>query len=281
MRLEKHLVATIYDQPGKWMSEPQLQALRADLRAVAQAAIPGDLTYGVFRPDRAPYETRLIVVGRDTRTGAVAGFNAMPRLQVQLADGPITVLHLGLMAIHPDFQRRGLQGLLYGLGGFSCLHRIPERRVWVSNVTEVPSVAGAFAENFLEAYPGPLSVPPPPPRHREIAMAIARDHRHEFGVGPEAAFDDQRFVLMGSYVGGSEALKKTFDKAPKHRDPRVNDFCQRELDYGRGDDFLQIGQVDVGVISAWMARRLPAELRPQAARKMRLWTYPTPRKSAP
>ena len=42
---------------------PEGSALRADLRSVARAAIPGELTYGVFRPDRAPYETRLIVVG--------------------------------------------------------------------------------------------------------------------------------------------------------------------------------------------------------------------------
>jgi hypothetical protein len=100
-------------------------------------------------------------------------------------------------------------------------------------------------------------------------------HRHEFGVGPEASFDDRRFAIQGSYTGGSDALKKTFASAPKYRVEACNEFCRRELDYNRGDDLLQIGQMDGTVISNWLTRRLPSELRPAAARRMNLWSYPT------
>jgi hypothetical protein len=106
-----------------------------------------------------------------------------------------------------------------------------------------------------------------------------RDHAHEFGVGPEASFDADRFVIQGSYTGGSDALKKTFDSAPKHRMAAANAFCQEQLDYGRGDDFLQIGKLDASVFAHWLAERLPEDLRPAAARKMKLWTYPAPKKN--
>ncbi len=101
-----------------------------------------------------------------------------------------------------------------------------------------------------------------------------RDHCHEFGVAREAAFDAERFVIQGSYTGGSDALKKTFADAPKHRVSSANDFCAAELDYQRGDDFLQIAQLDGSVIANWLALRIPEDLRPQAARKMRAWSYP-------
>jgi hypothetical protein len=187
----------------------------------------------------------------------------------------VRVLHLGLLVIHPRYQRQGFQGLLYGLGAFSALHRIPERPVWISNVTEVPAVFGAVSDHFLDVYPSYKAPRAAPTKHRALALAIMRDHAHEFGVGRDASFDAERFVIQGSYTGGSDALKKTFASAPKYRVEAANAFCAAELDYGRGDDFLQIGQLDGTIITRWLTERIPEELRPQAARKMKLWTYPT------
>jgi hypothetical protein len=277
VRLTRDVEATVYDKPGLWMDDAELDGLRAELTAVAAAAIPGELTYGVFRAERRPYENRLIVVGRHLGRGEAVGFNAMPELVVSTPEGPVRVLHLGLLVIHPGYQRQGFQGLLYGLGAFSAMHRIPERPVWMSNVTEVPAVFGAVSDHFLDPYPSYRHAGPPPPRHRAVALAIMKDHSHEFGVGKDAGFDAERFVIQGSYTGGSDALKKTFESAPKHRDEAVNAFCRAQLDYGRGDDFLQIAQLDGEVIANWLALRVPEELRPQAARRMKLWTYPGPR----
>lgn len=274
VRLTEEVTATIYNRPGEWMADAPLARLREEVRGVAKAAIPGDLTYGVFLPDRRPYETRLIVVGRHEPSGDVVGFNAMPRLDVEVQGRRIEVMHLGLLVIHPRYQRRGYQGLLYGLGAFSLYHRLRDRPVWISNVTEVPAVFGAVADRFLEVYPSYAEQRPPPPLHREIARQIMTHHRHEFGVGPEAGFDEERFVIQGSYTGGSDALKKRFEDAPRHRKDAANEFCRRHLDYSRGDDFLQLGQFDTKVMVNWVQSRLPAPLRMQAARQMKLWTYP-------
>jgi hypothetical protein len=79
-----------------------------------------------------------------------------------------------------------------------------------------------------------------------------------FGVGDEAGFDEQRFVITDAYTGGSDALKKTYDAAPKHRDEQYNLFCARALDYGRGDDLLQLGRIDLAGARRYLQRDVPA-----------------------
>jgi hypothetical protein len=279
VRLGPTLAATIYDCPGLWMDDARLGHLQDEIASVARAAIPGALSYGVLLRQRRPYENRLIVVGRNVVTGQVVGFNALPWLKVQLPARTVTVMHFGLLIIHPDHQRQGLQGMLYGLGAFNAYQRVRERPLYMSNVTEVPAVFGAVCEQVVNPYPHFRSVAPPE-GYRAIAQAIFAQHRHEFGVGADARFDADRFVIEGSYTGGSDALKKTFDRAAAHRNPACNAFCQAQLDYGRGDDFLQIGIMDVTVITNWMTRRIPAEFRPKLARQMKLWTYPTTKATA-
>ena len=78
-----------------------------------------------------------------------------------------------------------------------------------------------------------------------------------FGVGDEAGFDEARFVITDAYTGGSDALKKTFEEAPKHRDAKYADFCARELDYDRGDDVLQIGRIDLAAARSYLLEQVP------------------------
>jgi hypothetical protein len=273
VRVREDVVATVYDRPGRWMNDGELAALRAELRGVAAAAIPGDLDYGVFKDSRAPYENRILCVGRHDN-GDVVGFNAMPRLELDVGGRRVLCMHLGLLVIHPGYQRMGFQGLLYGLGIFVLYRRIPQRPVWVSNVTEMPAVFGAVSEGFVDVYPSLLDERPPPAEHAALARAIMEHHRHEFGVGPEAVFDPGRFVIQGSYTGGSDALKKSFAAAPKHRDARANAWMEHNLDYDRGDDVLQIGKLDGEVLTQWVSRRLPVGLQPAARRELTPWVYP-------
>lgn len=277
VRLSDEIEATIYDRPGLWMNDGELGRLQDEIGAVARAAVPGDLRYGVLLRERLPFENRLIVVGRHLPSGDVVGFNALPWLAVSVGGRTVTVMHMGLLIIHPRYQRRGLQGLLYGVGAFNAYHRTKQRPLWISNVTEVPAVFGAVCDQLRDAHPHYGHDRPPPPEYRALAAAIVADHRHEFGVGPEAGFDRERFVITGSYTGGSDALKKRFADAPRYRVDACNDFCGGRLDYARGDDFLQIGMMDATVITNWLTRRIPSDLRPALARQMKLWEYPAAR----
>jgi hypothetical protein len=130
------------------------------------------------------------------------------------------------------------------------------RPKWISNVTQVPAVFGMVCETFSDVFPAPT-----PTRqsfaHLQLARGIMRDHRHVFGVGDEAGFDEGRFVISNAYTGGSDALKKTFEAASKHRDEQYNAFCVRELDYARGDDVLQIGRIDLAGARRYVTREVP------------------------
>lgn len=133
------------------------------------------------------------------------------------------------------------------------------RPLWISNVTQVPSVVGLVAGGLSRVYPTPSSIVQEDRSliHLLLARRIMKNHRHVFGVGDDAGFDEDRFVITNAYTGGSDNLKKTFAEAPKHRDDAVNSYCERELDYGRGDDLLQIGQIDLSTALAYLAREVP------------------------
>ena len=93
--------------------------------------------------------------------------------------------------------------------------------------------------------------------HLLLARQIMDTQRHVFGVGDDAGFDEDRFVITDAYTGGSDDLKKTWDQAPKHRDARYNDFCADALNYVRGDDALQLGQMDLAAMRGYLAREVP------------------------
>jgi len=107
----------------------------------------------------------------------------------------------------------------------------------------------------------PQSAAQPADSLAEAKLSLAREmmgrHRAYFGVGPDAGFDEEHFVISNAYTGGSESLKKTYAGAPKHRDERFNSLCQKHLDYGRGDDFLQIGSFDLGFARRYLLREVP------------------------
>ena len=146
------------------------------------------------------------------------------------------------IVIDPNQRSKGLSWILYGLTCFALFLRQGMRPLWISSVTQVPSVYGIVVENFSDVYPGRADARATF-EHTLLARQIMASHRKAFGVGPEAEFDEARFVIINAYTGGSDDLKKRFEDAPKHRNAAFNEVMQRELNYDRGDDFLQIGQV--------------------------------------
>ncbi|MFT3725650.1 MAG: hypothetical protein QM773_18980 [Hyphomonadaceae bacterium] len=187
----------------------------------------------------------------DRKTGKPIAFNALAWLPVMLRGRPTDVLHLGLVMIDPNQRSKGFSWILYGLTCFALFLRQGGRPLWISSVTQVPSVYGIVTQNFDDVYPG-RDGKVATFDHVLIARQIMRHHRKAFGVGPEAGFDESRFVITNAYTGGSDDLKKTYDEAPKHRDEAFNARMKRELDYDRGDDFLQVGQVNMNAAKAYI-----------------------------
>ena len=245
----------IVERPGRWMEADALRALSADLRAIASRTLTGDLTYGVFSGDASRMSDSIITLVTD-REGHPVAFNALAVMEVEVPPRPVEVLHLGLVMVDPDVRSKSLSWVLYGLTCFLIFFRRQFRPVWISNVTQVPAIVGMVSGMFSDVWPQPQGTRRTL-NHLMLGREILARHRHVFGVGDDAGFDEARFVITTAYTGGSDDLKKTYDAAPKHRDPVFNDYCEAELDYDRGDDVIQLGRMDLAAVRRYLARDVP------------------------
>jgi GNAT superfamily N-acetyltransferase len=258
LRTHAGLVTRIVEMPGLSLSEAELAELVAQLRVVAARTLPEEsLTYGIFSGDRERLARAIVTLVCEEASGRPIAFNALSVMEVELDGEVVQVTHLGLVMVDPDERGRGLSWVLYGLTALVLFARDGLRQKWISNVTQVPSVVGMVSRTFSDVFPSPHPDARRSFAHLQLARGVMSRHRAVFGVGDEAGFDEERFVITNAYTGGSDALKKTFEAAPKHRDEQYNLFCARELDYDRGDDVLQIGRIDLAGARRYLLSEVP------------------------
>ena len=249
----------VLERPGLWLPPFAQERLIADMRRVVGSLGIGDLPYGLLSGDQRHLDRAILTLIEDRASGMPIAFNAMQALDCSLHGVPIDVLHLGLTAVDPAFRKRGVAWILSGFTTFLLFVRNGLQPYWISNVTQVPAVLGMMCEASANVYPCPNAGSRRTFDHVVLAQEIMRRHRSAFGVGPDAIFDPERFVIMNSYTGGSDHLKKRWEDTPRHRDERYNEMCGRELDYERGDDFLQLGQVNLFTLRRYLSHFLPRE----------------------
>jgi len=253
------LRSRIVECPSLALGPDDLAELVRDVRSIASATLgEGELTYGVFSGDHDTLSRTVLTIVYEKATGRPVAFNALAILQAELGGRPVEVLHLGLVMTLPDVRGGGLSATLYGLTCVLLFVRRQCRPVWISSVTQVPAVVGMVAETFSEVFPGRAGARKSF-RHGLLAQQILRRWRQAFGVGDDAGFDEDRFVITNAYTGGSDDLKKTFERAAKHRDPAYNQLCLGLLDYNRGDDLLQIGKIDMRAAARYLAKVAPPD----------------------
>lgn len=241
--LSKKSYFVLYDCPGLWCTDLELKRLTEDLRQIALESQSGKELplYGTLLGERDDLKERVIAVAY-SKKGEPLGFSAQKYLDLKEEHFCLRVLHLGLVFVSPKAQGQNLTYLLAVLPNVLLTLRSGLRSAWVSNVSQVPAVVGLVAKNYTEVYPN-VDGTEQTFLHRKLASLIVRDHRKAFGVGEDATWDPKRQVLMNAYTGGSDHLKKTFQESPMHRDPKINALCESELNYSRGDDFVQVGQL--------------------------------------
>jgi hypothetical protein len=248
----------IVESPGVSLPPAELETLVSQLRTIAAKTLPQEsLTYGIFSGQPEPLARAIVTLICEEETGRAIAFNALSVMDVALDGEPTQVTHLGLVMVDPDVRGQGLSWVLYGLTALVLFARDGMRPKWISNVTQVPAVVGMVSDTFSDVFPSPLPGARQSFSHLQLARGIMAHHRAVFGVGDDAGFDEARFVITNAYTGGSDALKKTFESAPKHRNEQYNDFCARELDYARGDDVLQLGRIDLAGARRYLLSEVP------------------------
>lgn len=256
--LANDLKIRIVERPGLWMSEGGLREILAELRSVVERCLgKAPLEYGALSGAKSSLDNAIITLLYEKSSHRPIAFNAMSILDVDVRGELIRVIHLGLTMIDPSFRRQGLSWMLYGLTCTLLLIRNRLRPLWISNVTQIPSVVGHVAESLANVFPSPDPENERTSTHFALGQEIMRHHRAVFGVGDDAGFDEERFIITNAYTGGSDNLKKNFADVPKHRNECFNAMCRNQLDYDRGDDFLQIGQFNLRVARDCLLRSAP------------------------
>lgn len=264
-RPSRRYAVEIVERPGTSLRAAELERLQDSCRAVVESCLDGrHLDYGLFAPEGRAWDRTVITLVRDGQSGRPIAFNAMPLLRVRRAGYDENVLHLGLVMVEPAERSGGLSWILYGLTSFMLFLRGGLRPLWVSSVTQVPAVVGMVADTFDDVFPAQAGTAQHF-THRHLSHQIMASQRDAFGVGDDAEFDPDLQIIRNAYTGGSANLKKSFEVAAKHRDDRYNRFCQAMLDYGRGDDVLQIGRIDLATARRFLARSVPRRAVPQMA----------------
>ena len=257
LRLPGNLRVLIAERPGLWMSENDLEAWASPCREIARQSLEGaELDYGVFRSKGSFWSEAIITLIEDSKTGQALAFNVMRLLPVQLGGQDEDVLHLGLTMVAPQARGQSLTSSLYILTCVLYYFRRQCRPFWISSVSQVPAAVGLVGGTFVDVFPGLDQDAMPSPRHLGLATQIMARHRAAFGVSEDAAFRPDRFVIEDAYKGGSDHLKKARANATDHRIGAYNTLCSQELDYNRGDDFLQIGRANAEAARRILRRRL-------------------------
>ena len=256
-----HNVETrIIECPGLWMAANELSKLQQDLITIATTTLSENtLNYGVFSKTNDALKHSIITIIYEKETQKPIAFNALALIDLKLGEKPVNVLHLGLVMIDPEARNKGLSWVLYGLTCVFLFLRNKLRPIWVSSVTQVPAVVGMVSDTFSEVYPKPKSNNRCTLPHLLVARQIMADHRHIFGVGNNASFNEEQFIISNAYTGGSDNLKKTFKQTPKHRDETYNNFCEQTLNYKRGDDVLQLGKIDLAATRRFLTNNVPRD----------------------
>lgn len=247
----------VLERPAFILSKQEQDDLREQLAEVVKKSIPKEsLDYGIFSKTSDAFERCIITIVYDMEDRPIA-FNSLSWIKCTLRGKDEDLLHLGLVVVDPSVREGGLSWILYGLTTVLLFVRKKFNPLWVSNVTQVPAIIGKVSQSADLVYPTPENIGQPPFFHAWLLRQIMEDNRHVFGVGPEAELDIVNFIIKNSYTGGSDHLKKKFAEAQPHRNPKYNDFCKQYLDYDRGDDFIQIGQLNSKTSSEFLTKSIP------------------------
>jgi hypothetical protein len=231
----------VIERPAYSLNETELKELRESLKQIVKKSIPKEnLNYGIFSETSDAFKTNIITIIYTLEDNRPIAFNSLSWINTQLKGKDEELLHLGLVVIDPDVREGGLSWILYGLTTILLFVRKKLSPIWVSNVTQVPAIIGKVTQSFDSVYPSPGNFGKPPFIHLWLARQIMKDKRYVFGVGPEAEFDAEKFIIKNSYTGGSDHLKKKFSEAQPHR-----------------DDFIQIGQINLNMTKKFLMKSVP------------------------
>ena len=226
-------------RPGLKLSSQACAVLQSQLRSVAATCFDEIPDYQCLARSPKTLDDKVIAIARRS-DGAMAGFCSGILIAVP---GVGEVFHTGLTCVRPEDRGTGMTHQLTSRGLLRYVFSgNPVRRQWITNVACVLSSLGNVALFMDEVYPSPIGPVEPSSSHSAIAAYLDSNYRNDLYIRPEAHFDPRRFVFEGS-VADTVFQKDATDKRFRHRNEAINDYYESLMNFGHGDEVLQIGYV--------------------------------------
>lgn len=259
---KKAYTVKVYDQPGRWMSEQELNDLFEDLVDIANGSLDRIPTYGIFSKERAAFENRIIAIAYDNKDNSPAAFTAMVYLPYQQKNKVFPIVHLGLTMIRKRQRGNRLQTPLFKKIFLLCLLNQRCISFTITNIAASPAGIGATSDYFQDVFPNYKENVRQKDYHLDVANQVIHNFRREFGCSELAVFEPDTFLVRGSNQeegGGASAFIKE-DPVSRYRVDVCNDFCRKYLNFEAGDEIFQVGKINF-VQASWASRRARRELK--------------------
>ncbi|MEO7162475.1 MAG: hypothetical protein ABI041_06115 [Bdellovibrionia bacterium] len=233
---------TYYLQPGKWLSDSALSSLREELVRV-NAKAGKDFDYGLFDSTRTPEDhknflkTANLCIIRDG--GEAIGF--FYNLIIQ--EKPKPVLHAGLVVIA---KNRGHDLMGYAYSWLTVLQYKKYGSYYYTNISSTPSIVGVFSDSFSQVWPNYKGNQLKPPSREYVNILSLLEHNYINKYFQRCTVNKKRFVLTSP--SSEMGFETNMQKLSRYIKPEVNYFCMFWLDYTKGEDLIQVGQVDLKAV---------------------------------
>lgn len=230
----KQFTYEIFDRPGTWMTEDQLEVLQERLAGVAESRLGMRPRYSYFVDLKCFHDKLITICSRD---GQDLCFNAMVYLGT--CNGRPAV-HLG--SVYSLEGQKGQMQMLYIWSTCYLLIRNGFGKIYITSITHTPRIFGAVQEGYSKVYPCAGADQELESFHLEVRDLLLQSYLREFPLMAPPAVDDA-FVLKGfrRMADGTVLIPDTRVTVPKHRNPEYNAFCLERLDYENGDEIMQVG----------------------------------------
>lgn len=239
-------------KPGNWMNDTQLKDLKKSLDLVNTQS-GRNLDYAVFDP-KATWEQTVDFFKRSnvcviTLNDKISGFFYNFILQ----EKPFPAIHAGLVMINKN-SGVDLLGLPYMYMAIFQYRQFG--RYYYTNISSTPSIVGVFTDLFGKVWPSHRAnlLKPPSKTYRTVVELLGQEYIFRFFPKDEIEIDSKRFILRSPQK--KMGFEVNFRKLPRYKDFMPNIFSQYWLDYSKGEDLIQVGQVDLWVCARGLGKIL-------------------------
>ncbi len=241
----------VFDRPGLNLPNEQKRSLQADICSLAASCLSPLPRYQVFdTTSSTALDDKVIVTARQGNT--LVGFVSAVLIPIEGLENPI--LHTGITVIHPRHRRSSVKRLIFGNLCISVLSEFPEG-VWLTSLAEVITSLVHIAKYTTKVFPSPQweneqGSSKPSDIHLMIAKNISMKHRSKMLISPNARFDEEKFIFLGSndWPEGRVFMKDVDDAKSWHRDDQATQFFRKFFRRWAGDEVLQVSFLDLSVI---------------------------------